>query len=112
MKRALSAVAGLAAAVALAGCNETAGGAMAGPSVAAPVAPAAYRLPPGAPCANEINGFQAIVHSDLQTGNVEQRVYDEIEHDLSRAASACSAGKGGEAHAIVSSSKARHGYRA
>ncbi len=97
----------------LAGCNETGGG-LAGPqtSLVAPAANSAFRLPPGAPCSGEIDGFQAVVKGDLDTGNVDQKIYDQIERDLNRAASACSAGRGGDAHAIVAASKARHGYRA
>ena len=104
-------VAGILAGVVLAGCNE---GTMPGPVTAAmtPVSTANLRLPPGAPCSGEISRFEAVVKGDLDTGNVEQKVYDQIEGDLRRAAVACSAGKGGEAHGIVAASKARHGYRA
>ena len=100
-------------ALALAGCNETSAS-MGGPetSVATASAPSSLRLPPGAPCAGEINRFQDVLKGDLNTGNVEQKVYDQIEADLHRAAAACSSGKGGEAHSIVAASKAKHGYRA
>ena len=98
------------AALALAGCNESAG--MAGPSVTAPIVVSSFHLPPGAPCTKEIGSFETILKSDLDTGNVEQKVYDQIQHELSNAAAACSAGKGGEAHSLVASSKERHGYRA
>ena len=105
--------AALGGALALAGCNET-GANLGGPatSVATPSASSSFRLPPGAPCAGEINRFQDVVKGDLDTGNVEQKIYDQIETDLRRAAAACSSGKGGEAHSIVAASKARHGYRA
>lgn len=112
MLRFVGALALLAAAVPLAGCNETTNGTMAGPAVGTPIAPSAYRLPPGSPCSKEINQFHAIVKSDLATGNVEQKVYDSIDKDLSRAADACAAGQGGQAHAIVVGAKTRHGYRA
>ena len=103
----------LGVALALGGCNETSAN-MGGPetSVATAAAPSSFRLPPGAPCAGEINRFHDVVKGDLETGNVERKVYDQIETDLHRAAAACSSGKGGEAHAIVAASKARHGYRA
>ena len=106
-------LAALGCALALAACNETSAN-MGGPetSVATSAAPSSLRLPPGAPCAGEINRFQDVVKGDLDTGNVERKVYDQIEADLNRAAAACSSGKGGEAHAIVAASKARHGYRA
>ena len=102
------------AAVLLAGCNEAGNPMASGPVTAAsaPVAGSGLRLPPGAPCSGEISRFQAVVKGDLDTGNVEQRVYDQIQGDLGRAAAACSAGHGGEAHGIVAASKARHGYRA
>ena len=100
----------LVAAVALAGCN--ANGEMAGPTATAPIVVSSFHLPDGAACTGEINKYESVVKSDLDTGNVEQKVYDQIQHELARAASACSAGKGGEAHSIVASSKARHGYRA
>ena len=98
------------AALALAGCNEGAG--MAGSNMASPIAVTSLNLPPGAPCTKEIGTYQTVVKGDLDTGNVEQKVYDQIQHELSRAASACSAGKGGEAHSIVAASKEKHGYRA
>lgn len=112
MKRICLSLAALGAAVALAGCNETVGGAMAGPVASAPGVAASLRLPPGAPCTREIDHYETIVKADLDTGNVEQKVYDQIQKDVSRAAAACSAGKGGEAQTILSSSKTRHGYRA
>ena len=106
-------LAALSAAVALAGCE--ANGAMGGPetSVAQAAAPTSqFRLPPAAPCSGEISRYEAVVRDDLSTGNVEQKVYDQIQKELTHAAAACSAGRGGEAHAIVASSKAKHGYRA
>ena len=100
----------LACALSIGGCNETGG--MAGPDVSAPTAASSFRLPPGAPCTGEIDKYENVVKSDLDTGNVEQKVYDQIQRELVRAAAACSAGKGGEAHSIVATSKERHGYRA
>lgn len=112
MTRAVVTLAALAAAVALAACNETSGEGAA-PVTAAATAPGSrFALPPGTPCAGEINRYEAVVSDDLRTGNVERKVFDQIQKELSRAAAACSAGKGGEAHAIVASSKSRHGYRA
>lgn len=113
MKRTHASIAALGISLALAGCNETAGGMVA----SAPPPPEASRqtalaLPRGTACANEIDRFQAVVKDDLETGNVAQRVYDQIQREMTRAASACSAGKGREAHSIVASSKASHGYGA
>ena len=112
MVRLILPLAALALAVALAGCNETMGGAAAGPVAAAPASPAAFRLPPNTACSGEINRYQAIVSADHDTGNVGDRVYANIESELSEAAAACSSGRGGEAHGLVAASKARHGYRA
>lgn len=99
-------------ALGLAGCNETGGAGAAPVTSAAAVAPSAFGLPPNAPCSAEIGRYQAVVKDDLATGNLDRKVFDQIQGELARAASACSAGKGGEAHALVASSKARHGYRA
>ena len=97
------------AALALAGCNETNGATMAGPVASAPIR---VRAGDGAQCGAEIDRFQAIVTSDRDTGNVDPKVFEQIESELSRASAACAAGRGAEAHAIVAGSKARHGYRA
>ena len=82
--------------------------------MAGPVAsmPSLVRTPIGSQCGAEIDRFQAIVTSDRDTGNVDQRVFEQIEGELSRASAACAAGRGAEAHAILAASKARHGYRA
>lgn len=100
----------VAAAIALAACNETNGAV--GPVVSSPVVPSAYHLPAGAPCSTEIDTYQAVVAHDLQTGNVEQKVAEQIHSEVSRAAAACSSGQNSQAHALIASSKARHGYRA
>lgn len=115
MMRIYFSVAMLGMAAALAGCNETGGGPIASappPASPAGASTAAFSLPDGTPCANEIGRYQSVVKADLETGNVEQRVYDQIQREMARAAAACSAGKGGEAHRIVASSKSSHGYRA
>ena len=79
---------------------------MAGPSATAPIVVSSFHLPAGrAVHQAEIGTFQNILKSDLDTGNVEKTVYDQIQHELARAAGACSAGKGGEAHSIIASSK-------
>ena len=100
-----------AAALSLGACNEATGGASFGPTSVSSSSAGSFRLPADAPCAGEINRYQTIVTSDRDTGNLEQKIYDQIETELSRAASACSAGNGGQAHALVAATKARHGYR-
>ena len=102
------AISGLAAA--LGGCNETTGSTA--PVLSAPIGPTAYRLPPRAGCTGEINRYQDVLRADLETGNVEQKIFNEIQGELTKAASACEAGRDGEARSIVASSKARHGYHA
>ena len=97
-------------AVALGACNEPSGGA--GPVVSAPIGPTAYKLPQGAGCTGEINRYQDVLKSDLETGNVEQKVYNDIQREMTRAASACEAGREGEARSIIAASKRAHGYRA
>lgn len=101
----------VAASLSLAACNESTGGPSFGPTSVVASTAGPFRLPADAPCAGEINRYQAIVTSDRDTGNLEQKVYDQIETELSRAASACSAGNAGQAHALVAATKARHGYR-
>ena len=94
----------------LTACNEP--GDRAAPTTAAVTTPTRSDLPSGAPCSGEIDRYDAVVKDDLRTGNVDQKVYDQVERELARAAASCSAGKGGEAHAIVAASKSKHGYRA
>jgi hypothetical protein len=110
MTRILLTFAVLGLAAALGGCNETNGGS--GPVVSAPIGPTAYKLPPGAGCTGEINRYQEVLKADLESGNVAQSVYDAIQRDLTRAASACEAGREGEARSIIAATKSKHGYKA
>ena len=89
----------------LAGCNERVGPIATAP---APILAAAG----GGACASELSRFQGVLKADLDTGNVNQTVYDQIERELGAAARACDAGRDGEAIGIIRASKARHGYRA
>ncbi len=113
MRRILLSTAVVAAAAALCGCYQSQPyvGPAATPSsgVAAPVWP---DLPPTAACTDKLNTYQKVLTSDVTTGNLNQKVYDEIESDLSRAASACAAGKDGEALNIIHATKEKHGYHA
>jgi hypothetical protein len=70
----------------------------------------AQDLPPGAPCTDRLDRYQAVVGADHRTGNVNESVYSEIEHELSRAAAACAAGQDGAALSLIRQSEARHGY--
>jgi hypothetical protein len=96
----------------LAGCNASAPA----PQAAAPVGPVARAdlgpaLPAGAPCSAEVSSWQALQKSDLDSGNLDKSVYDQIQHETNAAAAACAAGRDGEARSLVAASKKRHGYR-
>ena len=104
----------LLAALALGGCNQTAGSS-APVATAAPQAPAPPnwpKLPDGAACTNELTHYQTVLDADVGTGNVNRSVYDEIETELVPAADACAAGKDSEARAMIRSAKLKHGYHA
>jgi hypothetical protein len=91
-------------AAALAGCNRTS----AAPPAAA--APAVATAAGGAGCSGEIARFQAVLKSDVETGNVNRKVYDRAEPQLNRASAACAAGRDGEANSILASTKRQFGY--
>jgi hypothetical protein len=99
------------AALALCGCNQDAPVASAPPPPpkAAPVADFS-NLPPGVPCSDKINRYQSVLVGDHQTGNVNDSVFEEIEHELTDAAAVCSAGHDGEALGLVRASEDKHGY--
>jgi hypothetical protein len=61
-------------------------------------------------CNEQINRYQAVAGDDHRTGNVNESVYAQIEHELARAAAACSAGREGEALSLIHESEVRHGY--
>lgn len=92
----------------LAGCN-------AGPTAPAPKAmaalPAAKPLPEGKGCSASVARTQALVDSDLATGNIDEPVAKRFTADLGRAAEACSAGRDGEGLHLLAAAKARYGYR-
>jgi hypothetical protein len=96
----------------LAGCNTTS------ESVATAPAPAATNaarfptvaMPEGSGCAAVIGRYDAVLKADFQTGNVNAKVYDQIQRELEGARNACTAGKDAEARSLVAASKARHGY--
>jgi hypothetical protein len=101
--------------LALAGCNQTRTEApvaqpQAQPTSASLVTPAGFRLPEGSGCSGDIARFRAVQENDLQTGHVNQRVYDQIRGELDQAAAACAAGNDAGARAQVAAIKRRHGY--
>jgi len=107
----------LAAVFSLAGCNASAP-----PPVVAAAAPDAYatqtpppedlHLPPGAACTRDIEEWRPVLEDDLQTGNLNQSVYDQIQIDIAAAAPVCRAGRDAQARAMIAASKRKHGYRA
>ena len=46
------------------------------------VTPSSFRLPEGAGCSGDIARWQAIQSNDLQTGHVNQTVYDQIQGEI------------------------------
>jgi hypothetical protein len=77
-----------------------------------PARPAASSapLPEGAGCSGAVGRYKAVIENDLSMGHVNQGVYNQIQGEISEAASACSAGQDARAIALVRASKARHGY--
>jgi hypothetical protein len=67
-------------------------------------------MPEGSGCSAVIGRYDAVLKADVETGNVNKTVYDNIQGELSGARSACAAGRDGEARSLVSASKSRHGY--
>ena len=97
-------------ALALAGCNASAPVASAVQPASTSFTPTDFRMPEGRGCSGDVARWQAIQQNDLNMGHVDQSVYDQISHEIAAAASACKAGRDGEASAMVTASKRRHGY--
>ena len=96
--------------VALAGCNASAPVASAVQPASTSFTPADFRMPEGRGCSGDVARWQAIQQNDLNMGHVNQKVYDEISREIAAAANACQAGRDGEASAMITASKRRHGY--
>ncbi len=96
------------AALMLCGCNQTQPVASAPPLRPAPAKFA--DLPAGTACAAKINRYQSVLGADEATGNVAQKVYNQVENELVEAAAACAAGRGNDALSLVHDSEVRHGY--
>lgn len=115
MQAKLSVFAALMAALALSACNQGSPIASVPPQPqqqpqVAPEAAFLANLPPSGPCSEKIRRYQSVLVADEETGNLERRVYDEIEQELIEAAKACTAGHGREAIGLVHASQERHGY--
>lgn len=92
----------------LGACKPTAS---APPAVAAAPAPmVAAPLPQGSGCGPAIARTQAVVDSDVATGNLNAPVGERFSADLRNAASACQGGREREALGLLASAKARYGY--
>ena len=99
------------AALGLAACTQTTTPPPAPPpGAAAGVTPSAFRLPEGAGCSGEIARFRAVLANDVETGHLTRTVYGRAGADLDRAASACTAGRDGEARATLAATRSRYGY--
>lgn len=97
--------------LALAGCNQTATGqAPAQQGGNSFVTPSTFKMPTGSGCSGDIARFKAIIGNDDQTGNVGDKVYNQMLEELKRPESLCAAGQEGPARAALASVKARHGY--
>lgn len=70
----------------------------------------AAAAPEGAGCAAAIARYRAVAKADADSGNVNPSVYKQISGEIAQAEAACAAGRDADARALVSSSKARHGY--
>lgn len=114
MARSAWLLAALVGSFALSGCNFDSPVASTPPPAAPPPqAPAAADLsglPDGAPCTKKINKYQSVIAADHDSGNVNDSVFGEIEHEISDAAAACTDGKGAKALSLVRASQVKHGY--
>jgi hypothetical protein len=64
-----------------------------------------------ASCRAAISEFEAIINSDLETGNVAKRVHARVMAELTPVKTQCSAGRDAEATRALTAVKSRHGYR-
>jgi len=100
------------AALGLAGCNSVGPAPGAAPPTPGSivVAPSNFQMPQGGGCAGEIARYRAVQDDDLAMGQIAQSVYDQVHAEIAAAAEACSAGRDGEARAMILASRKRHGY--
>jgi hypothetical protein len=62
-------------------------------------------------CKAAIADFEAIINSDLETGNVAKRVHARVTGELTQVKATCAAGRDAEATRTLAAVKSRHGYR-
>ncbi|KQP85973.1 hypothetical protein ASF60_21485 [Methylobacterium sp. Leaf113] len=89
-------------------CKPTASAPPAAAVAAAPVV--AAPLPQGSGCGPAIARTQAVVDSDVATGNLNAPVGERFSTDLRNAATACQGGRDREALGLLAAAKARYGY--
>ncbi|WP_407520406.1 hypothetical protein [Methylobacterium oryzisoli] len=81
------------------------------PAAAVAAAPLVAVPPPGgAGCGPAIARTQAIVESDVTSGNLNAPVGKRFSDDLARAAEACAAGREADAVRLHAAARARYGY--
>jgi len=98
------------AALALAGCNASREPVATSAPRYSSITPSDFKLPDGAGCSGAVARYQAVMDNDKRMGHVGDGVYTQVSGEIAAAASACSAGRDGEAQRLVAASKARHGY--
>lgn len=82
-----------------------------GASAPPPVAVVPVAAPPqGSGCGPTIARTQAVVESDVATGNLNKPVGDRFAADLALAAKACAVGREREGLSLLAAAKARYGY--
>jgi hypothetical protein len=98
-------------ALALAACNRAGPSpSPAAPSAAPGVTPSTFAMPQGSGCAADIARFRAVIANDRETGHIGRSVADRALAEAERAASACAAGRAGEAERMLAGTKSRFGY--
>ena len=62
-------------------------------------------------CGSTIASFEAIINSDVETGNLGKGVHRRIVAELGSAKASCAAGRDADANRGLAAIKSRHGYR-
>ena len=62
-------------------------------------------------CGSAITGFEAIINSDVETGNLGKGVHRRIITELGTVKASGAAGRDADANRGLAAIKSRHGYR-
>jgi hypothetical protein len=100
----------LSACLLLAGCNQTTAPQASTPERSPVAAQSHVQLPAGAACTSEIQRFRSIINSDLETGNVGEKVHAAMVTEMRQPESLCAAGNESGARAALRTVQSRHGY--